>query len=80
MKQNNIDDKEMLKNIQLWGWFLFNINPKNLNKINKFFTKEFKPYVIGKITTGKNKVKLMVKLTGLKRLKQQFLYLELEVI
>ena len=27
-------------------------------KITKFFTKEFKPYVIGKITTGKNKVKL----------------------
>ena len=33
-------------------------NFKNLNKINKFFTKEFKPYVIGKITTGNNKVKL----------------------
>ena len=27
-------------------------------KVTKFFTKEFKPYVIGKITTGKNKVKL----------------------
>ena len=30
----------------------------DLNKIAKFFTKEFKPYVIGKITIGKNKVKL----------------------
>ena len=30
----------------------------NLKKIGKFFTKEFKPYVIGKITAGNNKVKL----------------------
>ena len=30
----------------------------NLKKINKFFSKEFKPYVIGKIISGKNKVKL----------------------
>ena len=34
------------------------IIPKNLSKIQKFFTKEFKPYVIGKVTSGKNKVKL----------------------
>ena len=31
---------------------------KNLKKINKFFSKEYKPYVIGKIFNGKNKVKL----------------------
>ena len=30
----------------------------NLKKITKFFTKEFKPYVIGKIITGNNKIKL----------------------
>ena len=30
----------------------------NLRNIIKFFTKKFKPYVIGKIITGKNKVKL----------------------
>jgi hypothetical protein len=34
------------------------VNSKNLKKITKFFTKEFKPYVIGKIIAGKNKVKL----------------------
>ena len=28
------------------------------SKIKKFFTKEFKPYVIGKMITGNNKVKL----------------------
>ena len=58
LKQNNIDDKEMLKTFNCGVGFCLIINPKNLNKITKFFTKTFKPYVIGKITTGKNKVKL----------------------
>ena len=58
LKQNNIDDKEMLKTFNCGVGFCLIVNPKNLNKITNFFTKEFKPYVIGKITTGKNKVKL----------------------
>jgi len=29
-----------------------------LDKVIKFFTEEFKPYVIGEIIAGKNKVKL----------------------
>ena len=58
LKQNNIDDKEMLKTFNCGVGFCLIINPKKLNKITKFFTKEFKPYVIGKITAGKNKVKL----------------------
>ena len=58
LKQNNIDDKEMLKTFNCGVGFCLIINPKNLNKITKYFTKEFTPYVIGKITTGKNKVKL----------------------
>ena len=58
LKQNNIDDKEMLKTFNCGVGFCLIIKPKNLNKIMKFFTKEFKPYAIGKITTGKNKVKL----------------------
>jgi phosphoribosylformylglycinamidine cyclo-ligase len=58
LKQNNIDDKEMLKTFNCGVGFCLIINPKNLNKINKFFTKEFKPYVIGKIISGNNKVKL----------------------
>ena len=33
-------------------------NPKNLNKIHKFFSKEFKPYIIGKVIQGRNKIKL----------------------
>ena len=30
----------------------------NLKKIQKFFSKEYRPYIIGEITAGKNKVKL----------------------
>ena len=58
LKQNNINDKEMLKTFNCGVGFCLIIKPKNFKKIAKFFTKEFKPYVIGKITTGKNKIKL----------------------
>ena len=58
LKQNNIEDKEMLKTFNCGVGFCLIIKPKNLSKIQKFFTKEFKPYVIGKVTSGKNKVKL----------------------
>ena len=58
LKQNNIEDKEMLKTFNCGVGFCLIIKPKNLYKVTKFFTKEFKPYVIGKIITGKNKVKL----------------------
>ena len=58
LKKHNIDDKEMLRTFNCGVGFCLVINSKDLNKINKYFTKEFKPYVIGKITSGKNKVKL----------------------
>jgi len=58
LKLNNIDDKEMLKTFNCGVGFCLIIKPKNLNKVLKFFSKEFKPYVIGKITSGKNKIKL----------------------
>ena len=58
LKLNNIEDKEMLKTFNCGVGFCLIIKPKNLHKVSKFFTNDFKPYVIGKITTGKNKVKL----------------------
>ena len=62
LKQNNIEEKEMLKTFNCGVGFCLIVNPSNLSKIAKFFTKEFKPYVIGKITSGKNKVKLSRKI------------------
>ncbi|XOJ65738.1 AIR synthase-related protein [Candidatus Pelagibacter sp. Uisw_134_02] len=58
LKQNNIEDTEMLKTFNCGVGFCLIIQPKNLKKISKFFTKKFKPYVIGKIITGNTKVKL----------------------
>jgi phosphoribosylformylglycinamidine cyclo-ligase len=58
LKKKNIHDNEMLKTFNCGVGFCLIINPKNLDKTKKYFTKEFKPYVIGKISSGKNKVKI----------------------
>ena len=58
LKQKNISDKEMLKTFNCGVGFCLIVKPKNLNKIKKFFSKEFKPYLIGKIIYGTNKVRL----------------------
>jgi len=62
LKQNNISDKEMLKTFNCGVGFCLIVKPKNLKKINRFFSKEFKPYVIGKIVSGTNKVRLNAKI------------------
>ena len=58
LKKNNISDKEMLKTFNCGVGFCLILDPKNLNKVNRFFSREFEPYVIGKITRDKRKVKL----------------------
>ena len=58
LKKNNISDKEMLKTFNCGVGFCLIINPKKLSKVKKYFTNRFRPYVIGKISKGKNKVKL----------------------
>ena len=58
LKKNGISDKEMLKTFNCGVGFCLIISPKNLDKVKKYFTKEFKPYVIGKISKGEKKVKL----------------------
>ena len=58
LKNNNISDKEMIKTFNCGVGFCLIINPKNFNKVKKFFTNEYKPYIIGKIGSNKNKIKL----------------------
>ena len=58
LKKNNISDIEMLKTFNCGVGFCLIINPKNINKINKFFSKNYKPYIIGRITSGQKKVRL----------------------
>ena len=58
LKRNKISDREMLKTFNCGVGFCLIVNSKHLNKIKRYFTKEFKPYVIGKIISGKNRIKL----------------------
>ncbi len=58
LKNNDISNKEMLKTFNCGVGFCIIINPKKFNKVKEYFSKEFKPYVIGKITKGKHKIKL----------------------
>ena len=58
LKQHNIDDQEMLRTFNCGVGFCLITNPKNLNAIKNIFTVDYKPYVIGKIISGKNKVQL----------------------
>jgi len=56
LKENNIEDKEMLRTFNCGVGFCLITQPHNLNKIKKFFTKKYEPYIIGKIISGKNKI------------------------
>ncbi len=62
LKKNNISDKEMLKTFNCGVGFCLIIDPKNLKKINRYFSKEFKPYLIGKVIKGKEKIELNAKI------------------
>ena len=62
LKNQNIDDKEMLKTFNCGVGFCLIINPKKLKIINSYFSEDFKPYVIGKITKGTKKVRLNEKI------------------
>ena len=62
LKNNNIEDGEMLKTFNCGVGFCLIIKPQNFSNVKKYFSKEFQPYVIGKITKGKNKVKLNEKI------------------
>ena len=57
-KKKGITDDEMLKTFNCGVGFCLIVDPKKFKKINNFFSKEYKPYIIGRISKGKNKVKL----------------------
>ena len=58
LKKNGISEKEMLRTFNCGVGFCLVINPKNLTKVKKYFSMNYKPYVIGKISQGNNKIKL----------------------
>ena len=58
LKKNGISEKEMLKTFNCGVGFCLIINSKDLKKVTKYFSKDYRPYVIGKISKGNNRVKL----------------------
>ncbi|WP_440916627.1 phosphoribosylformylglycinamidine cyclo-ligase [Candidatus Pelagibacter sp.] len=58
LKKNDVNDLEMLKTFNCGVGFCLIINARNLKKINKYFSKDYKPYVIGKISKNSKKIKL----------------------
>ena len=48
----------MLRTFNCGVGFCLVIDAKNEKKIKKYFSKEYQPYLIGKISKGKKRVKL----------------------
>ncbi len=58
-----VSEKEMLKTFNCGVGFCLVTNPRNLNLVSRYFGKNFKPYIIGKITKNSKKVKLSGKIS-----------------
>ena len=58
LKSHQISEAEMLKTFNCGVGFCLIVNRKNLKNVIGFFPKNYKPYIIGKISHGKKKVKL----------------------
>ena len=67
LKGNNIQDKEMIRTFNCGVGFCLIIDPKNREKIRKFFSKKYQPYLIGKISKGKKRVQLNGKIDWFKK-------------
>ena len=53
-----VNNNEMIKTFNCGVGFCIIIKSKNFTKIKKYFTKNFQPYVIGKIISGKKNIYL----------------------
>ena len=62
IKSNNISDNEMLKTFNCGVGFCLIAKKKNINKIKKYFSKEYMPYEIGFISKNKNKLNIYNKI------------------
>ena len=62
LKKNNISDSELLKTFNCGIGFCLITNKKNIKKIEKIFSKKYRPYKIGFISKEKSKIKTFGKL------------------
>jgi len=58
IKNNGVNNEEMIKTFNCGVGFCLIINPENLSKVIRIFSRVYKPYIIGKIISGKEKIKL----------------------
>ena len=59
LKTKNISDQEMIKTFNCVVGFCIIVPQKNISKIKKVFSKEFKPYEIGYISKSKERIKVL---------------------
>jgi len=62
IKSKNVTDHEMLKTFNCGVGFCLIVKKQNVNKIKKYFSKEYTPYEIGFITNDKNKINVYNKI------------------
>jgi phosphoribosylformylglycinamidine cyclo-ligase len=60
IKSNNVTDHEMIKTFNCGVGFCLIVKKQNINKIKKYFSKDYTPYQIGFISKNKNKNKINV--------------------
>ena len=58
LKSKNISDYEMLKTFNCGVGFCLIIEKKNINKVKKYFSKEYEPYEIGCVSKNTKKLNL----------------------
>ena len=63
LKKSGVSEQEMLKTFNCGIGFCLIVKQNKIKKIQKIFPKKFKPYIIGKIKNGKNKVVLNEKIS-----------------
>ena len=56
LKKQGINENEMLKTFNCGVGFCLIVKKKNLEKIKKYFSKKYQPYIIGYISHEKNKI------------------------
>tara|TARA_B100000767_G_scaffold275371_1_gene312024 strand:+ start:1707 stop:2735 length:1029 start_codon:yes stop_codon:yes gene_type:complete len=59
LKTKNISDQEMIKTFNCGVGFCIIVQQKNISKIKKVFSKQFKPYEIGFISKSKERIKVL---------------------
>ena len=56
--RKSISEKEMIKTFNCGVGFCIIINQKKYEKVKKYFSNNFKPFVIGKVVNGKKNIEL----------------------